>query len=261
MDWVKLSTNYYLDPAVMRAGEAAEVLFTRGLAYSGDHETDGFIPAQAVPSLTPTRGRQRVTALVREGLWAAVEGGWSIPRFTEWQNSHARMQKARDGGRQRQQKWRARHNGVTNIVSDAVSTPSRNAREVEGEVEAAAAASADGPCELSDTVAIFRDKIHGITALQSLRFDLDPSQHARLELLIGVHGDAKLIDEAVRTLRQPSPTKVTAFLRTWEELRAPGEPLMRVVEPKCDRPGHELENVRNCRLCASEVKAGERAAT
>ena len=39
MEWVKLDTTFYLDAAIVRAGEAAEVLFVRAMAYCGDeHE-------------------------------------------------------------------------------------------------------------------------------------------------------------------------------------------------------------------------------
>lgn len=87
MDWVKLGARYYRDVSIRAAGEAAEVLFLRGLAYCGDEETGGFIPADMIAFLTPTRGRKRAQALVDNELWQPVDGGYQITRWDEWQAS------------------------------------------------------------------------------------------------------------------------------------------------------------------------------
>lgn len=68
MDWCRLTTDYYLDAAVLRAGEAAEVLFLRCIAYSGAQETRGRIPKHVLPMLTPKGTTARVRALLAEGL-------------------------------------------------------------------------------------------------------------------------------------------------------------------------------------------------
>lgn len=81
MDWVKLSTSYHLDDAIMRAGEAAEVLWLRALTWAAHEETAGRVPTVVIPRLVPGRGEVRAAALVREGLWAPREGGWQFPRW------------------------------------------------------------------------------------------------------------------------------------------------------------------------------------
>jgi len=109
VDWCRLSTGYYLDPALLRAGEAAEVLFLRCLAYSGAQERRGVIPRNVLPMLTPTRTKGRVDALVREGLLVEQGGHELLIRSWErWQESldgeSVRRRKAREKkARQRQE--------------------------------------------------------------------------------------------------------------------------------------------------------------
>lgn len=68
MDWCRLKTTYYLDPSLLRAGEAAEVLFLRCIAYSGNQESHGRVPLAALPLLCPVKTQPRLDALLREGL-------------------------------------------------------------------------------------------------------------------------------------------------------------------------------------------------
>ena len=63
MEWVKLDTTFYLDAAIVRAGEAAEVLFVRAMAYCGDQENDGLVEREILPRLCPNRGAARAAAL------------------------------------------------------------------------------------------------------------------------------------------------------------------------------------------------------
>ncbi len=71
MEWVKLAAvpAYYIDGAVLRAGEAAEVLFCRSLAHCGGVESAGRIDKTVLPMLVVGRVQARADALVREGLW------------------------------------------------------------------------------------------------------------------------------------------------------------------------------------------------
>lgn len=85
-NYVPLDVNYLRDGAIRRAGEAAELLFVRALAYSKGARTAGFVPdydldviavgMRSVPG--------RVQALVREELWTAVDGGWRIRSWGRW---------------------------------------------------------------------------------------------------------------------------------------------------------------------------------
>ena len=87
MDWAKLSTSYYLDIAVAQAGEAAEVLFIRCIAYSGAQESAGRIPKVVLSMLAPTKTPARVAALVREGLLIDNGNHVVIRSWDIWQQS------------------------------------------------------------------------------------------------------------------------------------------------------------------------------
>lgn len=256
MDWVKLSSNYYNDPAVMRAGEAAEVLFTRALAYCGDQETDGFVPAEVLLRLTPIKAPSRAAALVREGLWVVVDGGW---RFTAWEKhqiTSEQIEQTRAGNRQRQAKRRtAQRHAVTNGVSHALVTVT----EVEEEVDAAAAASRHGvtPRQLPGSIEILRKKLEARKL--TVRWDkLDDDQLAEIEALISLHGDGPLVATAVRSYQPDSPPAFAqAWLGAWAQLAAPGGGLRLVDDPACALPGHQ-GTARFCRECIVEAKAGDR---
>ncbi|MCW2757009.1 MAG: hypothetical protein JWO46_755 [Nocardioidaceae bacterium] len=256
MDWVKLASTYYNDPALMRAGEAAEVLFTRGLAYAGCHETDGIIPREVLPRLTPTRAPARARALVAEGLWSVVPQGWRIVAWDRHQVTGGELQKRREATRTRVARHRARSSAVSSGVTNASVTPT----EVEEEVDAAAAATgaAAAAVSLPPSIDILRRKLQGITALQALRFDtLTAEQATELDELIHLHGDERLAEIALTTLRGNGPTFVTGFIGTWRALPPPGHRVHAVPEPPCLERGHS-GTVRHCIQCAADAKAGDR---
>lgn len=103
MEWVKLLATppYYLDGALLRAGEAAEVLFLRALAYTGNGDTRGLVDKTVLPLICPNRPQPRADALVREGLW--VDEGMSY-RIRSWD----RIQDAHDAAAEKQRKDRDR---------------------------------------------------------------------------------------------------------------------------------------------------------
>ena len=121
MEWVKLDSTFYLDAAVIRAGEAAEVLFVRAMAYCGDQENDGLVPAEILSRLAPTKARARAAALVAEGLWEVVPEGW---RFTSWrrhQQTREQMDASREAARVRQARRREKEK-ASHAVRPAVTS-------------------------------------------------------------------------------------------------------------------------------------------
>lgn len=110
MEWVKLyaTPSYYLDPALARAGEAAEVLFCRALAYCGNVESQGIVDKTALPRLVARPG-PRASALVREGLWTD-EGTHYLIR------SWARLQDEHDAAAERRRRDRERKRAVRKTV-------------------------------------------------------------------------------------------------------------------------------------------------
>lgn len=133
MDWVKLATRYYLDPAVASLPDAdTELLFIRGLAYAGAEETAGFIPELIVPSLIRRRRYgAAVEALIARSLWVISaddrgQPGYRIRRWEDWQeelDSLARR-RASDRDRKRRQRQAERESGQVAGMSRDMSADS-----------------------------------------------------------------------------------------------------------------------------------------
>lgn len=103
--YTPLSATYYIDDDIIRAGEKAEVLYTRSLAFCASVMSDGYITdAQVIrigvglPGLT-----KRVESLVSTGLWERVEGGYQIRGWLKWNRSAAEMERVRSKDRERKQ--------------------------------------------------------------------------------------------------------------------------------------------------------------
>lgn len=254
MDWVKLSSSYYNDPAIMRAGEAAEVLFTRALGYCGEQETEGFVPAEALQRLTPTKATARAEALVREGLWDAVPGGWQFVAWQKHQTSADKLAAAREANRRRQAAHRARRNPHRNGVTNASVTPT----EVEQEVDAAAAAHDDAPTTgLPAVVEILRTKLDARKL--TVRWDkLTADQLTQIEHLVEIHGDGPLIQASIASYRPDNPPVFAqAWLGAWNALPEPGAGHLALVRPQlCDTHGVTLSPAGTCSSCAADAKAG-----
>lgn len=134
MDWVKLSSRYYLDVAIASLPDAdTEVMFTRGLAYAGDQETHGFIPAGMLPALCRRRRYEACAdALVAASLWLPSRGGYQIARWEEWQLELEAIARRRSADRERKRQERARQkeeeqqvSGTSRDMSAGQSAPKR----------------------------------------------------------------------------------------------------------------------------------------
>jgi hypothetical protein len=125
VDWVKLSARYYLDPVIASLPDAdSEVMFTRSLAYAGDQETGGFIPAGMLPALCRRRRYEACAdALVASGLWLPVGGGFSITRWQEWQLELEAIARRRSADRDRKRRERGRDNGMSRDMSEDTEAP------------------------------------------------------------------------------------------------------------------------------------------
>jgi hypothetical protein len=126
MEWVKLAAipPYYLDSALLRAGEAAEVLFCRALAYCGSVESAGRVNKLVLPMLVRSKPQERADALVSEGLWLDDGDAYVIRSWATWQDEHDRAAARRKRDRDRQRQYRAerrrRDDGVTVTVTSHV---------------------------------------------------------------------------------------------------------------------------------------------
>lgn len=106
MDWCKLYARYPHDAAIIAAGEPAEVLFLRSMAYCTEHDTEGFVPSFQLNRFGLKNIKSRMEALVREGLWTTVDNGWLLTKWVELQAEVTSMEKRRRSDRLRKQSVR-----------------------------------------------------------------------------------------------------------------------------------------------------------
>ncbi len=88
--YAPLSAHAYKDDALAEAGEAAELLFYRGLSFAADVINDGFISDSQLSRLVGQGMRglnQRANRLVDVGLWTRETGGYRIRSWLKWNRS------------------------------------------------------------------------------------------------------------------------------------------------------------------------------
>ena len=89
LPWVRLDANVYTNHKMLNLvaerRHRAALAYVFGLAYSGGHELDGFIPEAALPLLHATS--TDAAALVDAGLWEKARGGWIVNDWSEFQVS------------------------------------------------------------------------------------------------------------------------------------------------------------------------------
>lgn len=95
--YAPLSAHYYLDDAIARAGEAAELLFLRGLAFTAGVLSDGVITDAQLdrgPGVGMPDAEERAERLVEVGLWERIDGGYHIRSWLDWNWSRERILEA-----------------------------------------------------------------------------------------------------------------------------------------------------------------------
>lgn len=95
--YAPLSAHYYKDDALAEAGERAELLYVRGLAFSADILKDGFISDVQLarfPGVGMTDVVKRAKRLVEVGLWLRDDerGGYVVRAWDKWNQSLEEIQ-------------------------------------------------------------------------------------------------------------------------------------------------------------------------
>lgn len=90
--YAPLSAHYYKDDDIAEAGEKAELLFTRGLAFCADVLQNGFISdtqLKRYPGVGMKDAPQRAARLVEVGLWTRDDerGGYVVKSWSKWNQS------------------------------------------------------------------------------------------------------------------------------------------------------------------------------
>lgn len=86
-EFVPSDVNLANDPAIMRAGPWAELLFRRANEYVKRTDRDGTlhtVELKAIALGIPGNAYTHAASLVREGLWEETEDGYSIRSWLKW---------------------------------------------------------------------------------------------------------------------------------------------------------------------------------
>lgn len=105
-----LSANYYDDDAIIAAGEKAEVLYLRALAFAARKPVDGYISDLQLTTFRLPGVQGRARRLCEVGLWERVEddllgagGGYRIRSWLKHNASKSEIEEKqrRDAARKR----------------------------------------------------------------------------------------------------------------------------------------------------------------
>lgn len=104
--YAPLSAHYYKDDAIDEAGEAAELLYVRGLAFCAEVLSDGFISDRQLVRFVGVGmfdADERAKRLVGVGLWERVDEGYVVRSWLGWNRSREEItdHQGRDAARKR----------------------------------------------------------------------------------------------------------------------------------------------------------------
>jgi len=108
MVWVRLDDQFPDHPKILAAGPVASWLYVCGLAYSARLLSDGFVPTAQIRKLADVPNPAKlVDTLVRVGLWEAVDGGYMIHDFLEYNPPSEKIRAEREAAKERMRKGRS----------------------------------------------------------------------------------------------------------------------------------------------------------
>lgn len=98
LPWVRLDTQFANNPKIVRLiarkKYRAAFAYVAGIAYSGAHGSDGYIPEDCLFLVHATKADAK--DLVDAGLWKLAPAGWDINGWDEFQVSDEAARKRRE---------------------------------------------------------------------------------------------------------------------------------------------------------------------
>jgi hypothetical protein len=100
----RLDTGWHAHPKILALGLDGMGLHAWSISYCDHVLSDGFIPAGAWPALPGVRGAVR--RIVAAGLWQAVEGGYWLHDYADYNRTKAQVAAEREESRVRKMSGR-----------------------------------------------------------------------------------------------------------------------------------------------------------
>lgn len=128
MAWVSIDDQFHDHPKAEQVGPLGRDLYVAGLEYANRNLTDGFIPKATagrlvsfydIPGIGVTVNPYDIVNLLLDaGLWIAVEGGFEIHDYLDYQPSAEEVTRRREQKRERQQRWREKQSAEEEASTD-----------------------------------------------------------------------------------------------------------------------------------------------
>lgn len=148
MEKVWLASLYYVDPKLVGCSAATERMFTRLLAYCGNAENGGKMPAKVWTFVGLSNGKVAVLDLVSRGVLVALpDGGYEFPAWRGWQESGDKLAERRRKDRERK---RAKRNGDGHVSAET-SAEFRTTEERRGDKKTTSGQNAPHVSTATDT--------------------------------------------------------------------------------------------------------------
>lgn len=126
--WVKIDDGFATHPKILKAGITALAIQVRAICYASQNQTDGYIPAEALPIiLIGIDPMQSVwpTYMVNHRLWDEVDGGYAVHNFLKWNVSKKdreswKKKLSSSGKKGMKSRWNKKKVEITNAISEVI---------------------------------------------------------------------------------------------------------------------------------------------
>lgn len=123
MNWIRVGDALPEHPKALAAGPEAMWLFIAANCYCNRLQTDGIVPTVQISRLTTHKnGMKLANRLVEVGLFEAVEDGFYVVKYEEWQQTSSEIQRIRELKREAGRRGglaKAKHSASTVLKQNA----------------------------------------------------------------------------------------------------------------------------------------------
>jgi hypothetical protein len=130
MSYFRIDDRANDNPKLLAISDGAFRLWVEGGLFCNRHLTDGLILDMALRGFRYAT-KKRVQELTAGILWDAVDGGYRMHDYLDWNDSKDVIEAKKQSGRERVKRWR---NGDGNAVSNTVGNALPNAYTAKGRV-------------------------------------------------------------------------------------------------------------------------------
>ena len=266
MGWVRVDDSFYDHPKFHEVNALAVALWVTGLAWCNRTLTDGFIPRSTAERLLnfddidvpvgntgwkPADAYDAIEQLIGNGSWEAVERGFQIVNYLEFQPSAAEVKAKRAADLERKRGSERIPRGIQTESAQSPDRPNPNPKRIKS------VARPDGQASAFDE--FWTAYPRHVGKAKAARAWQTATKATSPEVII--EGARRLRADPNLPAAQFIPHPTTWLTRAgWMDDPYPGEnaPAVREIRPRCPEHKHMSQP---CATCAAERAAGLRGDT